>query len=87
VILRVRLGTCNRGVEDPNAIRDKVKDAYQYLNAAMPFIPLVQSPKIIPFTTKYWTVWPAKDGINGNVVPMHSWSAAHRLIHQLKKAP
>lgn len=72
---------------DDTTIPDSVKDAYQHLNAEMPFIPLVQSPKIIPFSKKFWTGWPNKAGTDGNLVPMHSWSAAHRLIHQLKKAP
>jgi peptide/nickel transport system substrate-binding protein len=62
---------------------DLVKDAYQHLNAEMPFIPLVQSPRIIPFNTTYWKGWPVK-GRSG--VPMHNWGAAHQLIHALEKA-
>jgi peptide/nickel transport system substrate-binding protein len=60
-----------------------VVQAYKFLNDEMPFIPLVQSPRIIPFNTTYWTGWPAKGGAG---VPMHSWGATHRLIHALKKA-
>jgi peptide/nickel transport system substrate-binding protein len=63
-----------------------VVKAYKFLNdeqvGEVPFIPLVQSPRIIPFNTTYWTMWPAK---GGSSVPMHSWGATHRLIHALKK--
>jgi peptide/nickel transport system substrate-binding protein len=61
-----------------------VAKAYKFINDEMPFIPLVQSPRTIPFNTTYWTMWPAK---GGSSVPMHSWGATHRLIHGLKKAP
>lgn len=60
-----------------------VAKAYKLLNDETPFIPLVQSPRIIPFNTAYWTNWPTK---GGSSVPMHSWGATHRLIHALKKA-
>ena len=58
-----------------------VANAYEFLNDEMPFIPLVQSPKIIPFNTTYWTGWPTA---NAYAVPMHNWSATHRIIHWLK---
>ncbi|MFK4502882.1 peptide/nickel transport system substrate-binding protein [Bradyrhizobium japonicum] len=61
-----------------------VAKAYKFLNEEMPFIPLVQSPRIIPSNTTYWAMWPAK---GGSSVPMHSWGAAHRIIHGLKKVP
>src|SRR5262249_17853469 len=61
-----------------------VASAYKSLADEMPFIPLVQSPKIIPFNTTYWTGWPAA---GGDAVPMHSWAATHRLIQGLRKAP
>ena len=68
------------------AIKDAVASplvvkAYKFLNDEMPFVPLLQSPKFIPFNTKYWTGWPAS---NTNAVPMHSWGATHRIIHRLK---
>jgi peptide/nickel transport system substrate-binding protein len=62
---------------------NSVVKAYQFLNDEMPFIPLVQSPRIIPSNTTYWTMWPEK---GGSSVPMHSWGATHRLIHALKKS-
>ncbi len=69
---------------DDGTIPAKVATAYKNLYDEMPFVPLVQSPKIIPFNTKYWTGWPS---IGGKAVPMHSWAATHRLLQQLQKAP
>ncbi len=65
-------------------IPNLVVGAYKSLAAEMPFIPLVQSPTIIPFNTTYWTGWPA---VGGDTVPMHSWAATHRIIHELRKVP
>lgn len=65
-------------------VPDLVKKAYQILDEEMPFIPLVQTPRIMPFNTTYWTGWPAK---GGQGVPLHHWAAAQRLIHGLKKVP
>jgi peptide/nickel transport system substrate-binding protein len=59
-----------------------VAQAYKLLNDEMPFIPLVQSPKIIPFNTKYWSDWPTAKA-NPYAVPMHNWSATERIIFQL----
>lgn len=42
-------------------IEDQVLAAYQQLHNEMPIIPLVQSPTIIPFSTKYWTGWPSAE--------------------------
>jgi peptide/nickel transport system substrate-binding protein len=65
------------------SIPGRVGNAYKYLADEMPFVPLVQSPKIIPFNTTYWVGWPAA---GGTTVPMHTWAATHRLLQQLKKA-
>jgi peptide/nickel transport system substrate-binding protein len=48
----------------------------------MPFIPLVQSPKIVPFNTTYWKGWPAA---GGDAVPMTNWATTHRIIHELQQ--
>ena len=45
---------------DP-AIPGMVAEAYQYLDAEMPFIPLVQSAKLLLMNTTYWTGWPTND--------------------------
>src|SRR5262249_28918326 len=68
----------------PADVQSIVVRAYRYLHDEMPLVPLVQSPRIIPFNTTYWLGWPAK-GVPG--VPMHSWSSTHRIIHALRKAP
>ena len=57
-----------------------VAHAYKYLADEMPFIPLVQSPTIVPFNTTYWTGWPAA---GGDTVPMTSWEGTMRTIHEL----
>jgi peptide/nickel transport system substrate-binding protein len=58
-----------------------VTKAYKFLNDEMPFVPLLQSPKFIPFNTTYWTGWPTASAY---AVPMHSLGATHRIIHRLK---
>ena len=61
-----------------------VAEAYQYLDAEMPFIPLVQSFKLLPFNTTYWTGWPtAEDDYNH---PFFWWNHTHQIIHNLEKA-
>lgn len=69
---------------DTAALRLLTIEAYRYLDQEMPFIPLIQSPRIIPFNTTYWTGWPSSAT---GIVPMHSWSATHRIIHALQKVP
>ncbi|MEO0710872.1 MAG: ABC transporter substrate-binding protein [Pseudomonadota bacterium] len=38
-----------------------VAEAYQYLDAEMPFIPLVQAFKLMPFNTTHWEGWPSDE--------------------------
>lgn len=61
-----------------------VAEAYQYLDAEMPFIPLVQSFKLLPMNTTYWTGWPS-DSNNYNH-PFFWWNHTHQIIHNLEKA-
>ena len=61
-----------------------VAEAYQYLDAEMPFIPLVQSAKLIPFSTTYWTGWPSEE--NNYNRPFFWWNHTHQIIHNLEKA-
>lgn len=63
--------------------RAAIVKAYKYLSDDMPVIPLIQSPRIIPFNTSQWIGWPVK---SSGGTPMHAWSATHRLIHALRKA-
>lgn len=57
--------------------------AYRHLSNEMPIIPLIQSPRIIPFNTTYWNGWPVRGGPG---VPMHNWGSTHRIIHALRRA-
>ncbi|MDJ0639751.1 MAG: ABC transporter substrate-binding protein [Paracoccaceae bacterium] len=61
-----------------------VAEAYQYLDAEMPFIPLVQSFKLLPMNTTYWTGWPSND--NNYNHPFFWWNSTHQIIHNLEKA-
>ena len=68
---------------DP-AVPGLVAEAYRYLAEEVPFIPLVQSAKLLPFNTTYWTGWPTAD--NAYAEPWHWWNSAHRMIHNLERA-
>lgn len=61
-----------------------VAEAYQHLDAEMPFIPLVQSFKLLPMNTTYWTGWPSND--NNYNHPFFWWNSTHQIIHNLEKA-
>ncbi|MGO7655510.1 ABC transporter substrate-binding protein [Rhizobium ruizarguesonis] len=74
-------GTSNT-IPNPD-IPGRVVDAYKYLHDDMPFIPVVQSTKIIPFNTTYWTGWPTS--ADNYAPPMHSWSRTQLIIHHLHK--
>lgn len=70
---------------DP-AIPKLVAEAYAYIVDEVPFIPFVQTPRIIPFNTTHWTGWPSATKPEGGI-PMHNWGATHQMIHALKKVP
>lgn len=61
-----------------------VAEAYQYLDAEMPFIPLVQSAKLLPMNTTYWTGWPTSENYYNH--PFFWWNHTHQIIHNLEKA-
>ena len=69
--------------DDP-AVPGMVAEAYKYLAEEVPFIPLVQSAKLLPFNTTYWSGWPTAD--NFYAEPWHWWNSAHRIIHNLTKS-
>ena len=73
----------DKALGDPE-VPGMVADAYQYLDAEMPFIPLVQSAKLIPFSNTYWTGWPSAD--NNYNHPFFWWNHTHQIIHNLEKA-
>ncbi len=68
---------------DP-AIPGMVADAYQYMAAELPFIPLVQSAKLLPMNTTYWTGWPSNENYYNH--PFHWWNSGHQIIHSLERA-
>ena len=63
---------------------DMVVEAYGYYWNDLPFIPITQARKLIPFDTTYWTGWPtAKNNYNH---PATWWQSTHQIIHNLKAA-
>lgn len=73
----------DKALGDPS-VPAMVAEAYQYLDAEMPFIPLVQSAKLIPFSNTYWTGWPSAE--NNYNHPFFWWNHTHQIIHNLEKA-
>ena len=61
-----------------------VAEAYAYLNAEMPFIPLVQAAKLLPMNETYWTGWPTADNYYNH--PFFWWNHTHQIIHNLEPA-
>lgn len=61
-----------------------VAEAYQYIAAEMPFIPLVQSAKLLPLNTTYWQGWPSAENYYNH--PYFWWNHTHQIIHNLTKA-
>lgn len=76
-----RIGELSLG--DPS-IPGLVAEAYRYLDAETPFIPLVQAAKVLSFNETYWTGWPSAD--NFYVHPMHWWNSTHLIVHKLERA-
>ncbi len=70
-------------LDDP-ATPGMVAEAYQYLAEEMPFIPLVQSAKLLPLNTTYWEGWPSSDNYYNH--PFFWWNHTHQIIHNLEKA-
>ncbi|MDJ0825399.1 MAG: ABC transporter substrate-binding protein [Rhodobacter sp.] len=68
---------------DPD-VPGMVADAYQHLDAEFPFIPLVQSAKLLPLNTTYWTGWPTADNYYNH--PFFWWNHTHQIIHNLEKS-
>ena len=72
-----------RELGDPE-VPGLVAEAYQYLDAEMPFVPLVQAAKLIPFNTTYWTGWPTEENYYNH--PFFWWGHTHQIVHELRKA-
>lgn len=76
-----RMGTM--ALDDP-ATPEMVAEAYRYLAEEMPFIPLVQSAKLLPLNTTYWEGWPSSENYYNH--PFFWWNHTHQIIHNLVKA-
>ncbi|MCY3995023.1 MAG: ABC transporter substrate-binding protein [Rhodobacter sp.] len=76
-----RMGTM--ALDDP-ATPEMVAEAYRYLAEEMPFIPLVQSAKLLPLNTTYWKGWPSSENYYNH--PFFWWNHTHQIIHNLVKA-
>ena len=72
-----------KGLDDPS-VPDMVAEAYAYLDAEMPFVPLVQAAKLLPLNTTYWSGWPTLDNYYNH--PFFWWNSAHQIVHSLEKA-
>ena len=70
-------------IGDP-AIPGMVAEAYGHLAEGMPFIPLVQSFKLLPMNTTYWEGWPTNENYYNH--PFHWWNSGHQIIHNLTAA-
>lgn len=72
-----------RSLDDP-AIPALVAEAYSYIDAETPIVPLVQATKLLPFNTTYWTGWPTAENPYNH--PAFWWNHTHQIIHNLEKA-
>ena len=72
-----------KALGDPS-VPAMVAEAYAYLDDEMPFVPLVQAAKLLPFNTTYWTGWPTAS--NDYNHPFFWWNSAHQIIHALERA-
>jgi len=68
---------------DPQIV-PMVVEAYTQLYNEMPFIPLVQASKLVPFDTTYWTGWPTAE--NNYNHPATWWNSTHQIIFNLQKS-
>lgn len=50
----------------------------------LPFIPLTQARKLIPFNTTYWEGWPTAE--ENHIHPPTWWQSTHMIIHHLEPA-
>ncbi len=67
----------------PDAI-GMVVEAYGYLYEDLPFIPLNQATKLIPFNSTFWEGWPTSEN-NWNH-PATWWQSTHQFFQEITKA-
>jgi peptide/nickel transport system substrate-binding protein len=68
---------------DPQIV-DMVVEAMTIWYDEMPFLPLNQARKLVPFDTTYWTGWPSAE--NNYNHPATWWQSTHQIIQNLHKA-
>jgi peptide/nickel transport system substrate-binding protein len=68
---------------DPSIV-DMVVEAYGLMYEEMPFLPITQAKKIVPFDTTYWEGWPTAE--NNYNHPATWWQSTHQILHNLTKA-
>ncbi len=68
-------------LDDPRVDELFVQASEEWMEE-LPFIPVAQARKLIPFDTYYWTGWPSKDN---NYIQPYTWGqTAHKIIHNLQ---
>lgn len=70
-------------LDDPS-IPGLVAEAYSFIDAETPIIPLAQATKLLPYNTTYWEGWPSAE--NNYNHPAFWWNSGHQIIHNLTKA-
>ena len=65
------------------AILPLFMEAMEIWHAELPFIPITQAKKLVPFNTTYWTGWPTAE--NNFNHPATWWQSTHQIIHELVK--
>lgn len=65
-------------------IIDMVVEAYGYYYAELPFIPLNQATKLVPFNSTYWEGWPTAE--NNFNHPATWWQSTHQVFQEITKA-
>jgi peptide/nickel transport system substrate-binding protein len=68
---------------DP-AIEPLFMEAMEIWMRELPFIPMTQARKLVPFNATYWTGWPTKE--NNYNHPATWWFSTHQIIHNLEPA-
>ena len=71
----------SRALGDPE-IPALVAEVYQYLDAKVPFVPIVQSAKLPPMNETYWTGWSTSENYYNH--PFFWWNHTHQIIHNLE---
>lgn len=59
-------------------------DAAEVWMRELPFIPITQAKKLVPFDTRYWTGWPTAE--DNYIHPPTWWQSTHKIIHRLQPA-